>query len=182
MRQAKGLVFILFVKAIRADKTGAYDSLLTDADREVISQRIMPSSWVPFDTYKRCVNAVAEIVAKGDADMLREWGRAHAEETLTTVYRGAVRDKDPKKAVERFAFYFGNMFNFGTVKGEFVSANRIQVALVDFDPDFEAFGHIARGWIEKFMEMCVGNGVSCDFATKSWEGAPVTSYEITWSE
>ncbi|MFX1397984.1 MAG: hypothetical protein ACFFAS_13185 [Promethearchaeota archaeon] len=53
------------VIGIKADKSGAYDNLLTDEDKEVISERIFDAAWYPFETYKNCFNAVARIFARG---------------------------------------------------------------------------------------------------------------------
>jgi hypothetical protein len=52
MVKVKGTMIVLFVKGIRADKSGRHDPFLTDQDRGIISQQILPSAWYPAETYK----------------------------------------------------------------------------------------------------------------------------------
>jgi hypothetical protein len=40
-RQVKGSMFIIFAKAINADKEATFDSFLTDQDRRILSKLIL---------------------------------------------------------------------------------------------------------------------------------------------
>lgn len=59
MGNVKGSILLDWVKAVRADKKGSYDKLLSDADKEIVARTILPSSWYPFETYMACFKAVA---------------------------------------------------------------------------------------------------------------------------
>ena len=85
--QVKGSMLVTFVKAIKADKTGACEKLLTEEDKKVASSLILASKWYPFEIYKNCFKAVCKVNAKNRADVLREWGRFAGEETMSNIYK-----------------------------------------------------------------------------------------------
>ena len=87
MAKIKGTILIDFVKTIKADKTGVYDSYLTDKDKEVVSSRILPSGWYDYETFRNCFNAVVNVLAKNDMDAIRQWGRIFGENIVTGVYQ-----------------------------------------------------------------------------------------------
>jgi hypothetical protein len=72
------------------------------------------------------------------------------------------------------------MFNFAKVSTEFVSDNEMIVSIEEYDPDFELCYYLFRGWLEKFIELCLHKAVQTEFAQKSWEGASATQIKMTW--
>ena len=95
MAQVKGTILIDFVKTIKADKSGAYDEFLTDQDREIISQRILPSGWYPYQTFRNCFNASVQVLAKNDMEKVEQWGRLYGEAIITSVYKGLIKEGAP---------------------------------------------------------------------------------------
>ncbi|MCP4763708.1 MAG: hypothetical protein GY870_18195, partial [archaeon] len=135
MKQVKGSMFKMIAKAIRANKSGEYDKLLSDEDKEFLAQNILSASWYPFDIYKRCFNALAKVQAKGNMDICRQWGRIEGEATMTTIYKQTIIDGDPRKAIEKFKRFFKLMYDFGDLEIDFISDNEVVINYVDFDPD-----------------------------------------------
>ena len=180
MRKVKGTILVPWVKAIKADKSGTFEALLTSNDKEALSKLVLSSSWYPFETYKNCVNAVAKVVAQGDGETIRQWGRAYSDEIMTSVYKRAIKKGDPKAAMDQFAYVFKSMFNFGKVSSEVSSDQEMVVSIEDFEADFELFYHVTRGWLERFMELCLDKEVHSEFVKQSWSGAPLTQIKTSW--
>lgn len=180
MQKVKGTIFAPWVKGIKADKSGVYDTLLTEEDKAVLSKLILSSSWYSFETYRNCVNAVAKIVAKDDGETIRQWGRAYSDEIMTSVYKHAIKKGDPKAAMDQFLYVFKSMFDFGKVNNELLAGGEMLVSIEAFEPDFEMFYHITRGWLERFIELCLDKSVQSEFVKKSWASDPVTQIKVSW--
>jgi len=180
MARVKGSLLVDFVKGIRADKTGAYDSYLTGQDREIISQRVLASAWYPFETYKNCFNAVVQEAAKGDMEVVRQWGRTYAESILKNVYKNILVEGNPEGILRKLGQIRNLLFDFGDFDGSLISDKKAMMTIRDFDPQFEAFYHLVRGWYERTLELGGAKNVRSQFVAKSWEGDPETSIELSW--
>lgn len=179
--KAKGSMFITFVKAIKADKTGTCEALLTDEDKEIVSKLILQASWYPFETYKNCFKAVCQVNAKNNPRVLREWGREAGEATMTTIYKTVLQQKDAETAIDAYQLIVKNQYDSGGIEKIKVSDNEIVFKLVDFDPDFEQWYHVCMGWIERTIELVINKEVRSTIVERSWEGAPATVFKMSWS-
>jgi len=173
-------MLIEFVKSIKADKTGAFDRFLTDADRAVLSQRILPGSWYPFETYKRCFTAVARVLAKDNAETLREWGRQYGQATMTSIYKIILQKKDAQSAMTAYNSVFRSQFNFGKTEFKMVSENEMLIGLMGFEPDFTALHHVAQGWMERTIALVINKPVRSEIAGNTWEGGPAVVIRLRW--
>jgi len=180
MRQVKGSMFIEIAKGIKSDKTGDYDNLLTDEDKNLLSKTILIGSWYPYDVYKRCFNALAQVIAKNDMEICRQWGRTQGEEMIKSVYKSVLKDKNYKIAMERVKSIYKLMYDFGELSAHFISDNEMEVMYKDFDPDFQVSYIVAQGWVEKVLEICGCKDVKSKFLVKSWEGAGDTILHFSW--
>jgi hypothetical protein len=90
MRKVKGSIFIPWVKAIKAYKTGLYDDHLMQEDKKILSGLILPSSWYSFETYKNCFIAVSTVFAQNNPEIIREWGREYSNQIMGSVYKRAI--------------------------------------------------------------------------------------------
>jgi len=180
MRKVKGSIFIPWVKMIRADKTGLFDDHLTPEDKETLSGLVLPSSWYSFEIYKNCMTAVAEVIAQNNSEILRAWGKEFGKTIMGSVYKRAIQEENPKQAVEQFVYVFKSVFNFARMKMEEISDNEVLVSFEEFDPDFEVWFTVSVGWLEQTIGLCVNKAVQFEFLQKTWEGAPLTQFKITW--
>ena len=182
MQTVKGSLFVYFVKVIRANKTGAYDALLTDEDRQVLEGRILPSSWYPFETYKRCFCAVASVEAHNDPTVIRGWGRRFCDEIMLTIYKRMIIDTTPMQSLQRYVSMFSMFFNFGTLQLEAQGPQKAVLDIRDFDPEFQELHQLFFGWLERSLELTGARNVRTQFLTCSWLRAPSTKIELQWSE
>ncbi len=168
MKQAKGSMLKPFIIGIRADKSGAYDNLLSEEDRHIINSKILDSAWYPYETYKSTFNAVTKVFARGNMEIVRRWGRERGKEITEKMYSGAQIKRDLKTAIGLFNRFFKLWFNFGNQAAEMISENEANLTYEDFDMDFEAFYYTAIGWIEIGLNILTGKKITAKFITKSW--------------
>jgi hypothetical protein len=181
MRHVKGSILIKIVKIIKFDKSGVYDNLFLEEDKDFLSTTILSATWYPYDVYKRFFNALAQVYAKGDMEAVRQWGHVEGEEMIKSVYKAVLKEKNYKTAMERLQLIFKLMYDFGELVVHFISDNEMEVAYKNYDPDFKVSYYLAQGWIEKILEICECKDVSSKFLVKSWEGAGDTKLHFLWT-
>ena len=181
MRHVKGSMFLKVAKVIKVDKSGVYDNLLTDEDKDLLSTTILTASWYPWESYKRCFNALAEVFAQGDMEVVRQWGHTEGEQLTQSAYKSILTGKDYKIAFKKIKLFWKFQFDFGELDLSFISDSTMQVVLKDFDPDFKVFFNLARGWFEQVLKMSDCKDVTSEFLVKSWEGAGDTTIQLSWA-
>jgi len=179
-RRVKGSILVDFVKTIRADKTGAYERYLTREDKEIINQRILPSAWYPYETFKNIFNAAFEILAKKNLDMVKQWGRFYGERIIENLYKGLLKQGHPLDYIKRYETYVKNFFDFGKLEIIEEAQNQVLIRMIDFDPDFPPFYSIMFGWLERTLELCGAKNIKMEVIRRSWEGAPDTTVRLKW--
>ena len=177
----KGSVFIPWVRAIKANKTGVYDKYLTDKDREIINERILPNIWYPYETYKNLINATFEVVANKDLEVVAEWTRLFSQQAMTGLYAGSLEGLTPLQYIKRSGIIIRTYFSFGKVEGVAEAENQALLTLSEFDMQFLPIQYIVKGWLEGNLSLCGAKNIKSDIVTKSWEGAPHTAIRYTWT-
>ncbi len=177
---AKGSVFKSVARGIQSDKTGVYNDLISDEAKELISKRILSSSWYPFKIYKNCLNAVARVAVKGDMAVVRHWGVEYFDELVPTIIKEGIKEDEIHHAMEKYKRFISMVYNFGEFIVEYPAENMVTIEYKNFDADFEVLYEIVRGLTEKYVETCVGQKTSSKFLHKSWEGTENTILKIWW--
>lgn len=179
--RVKGSVFASVVKRIRKDKSGVYDKYLTDEDKRVINQRILPGSWYPYDTFRRCMAAVFDVVAGNDPEVARMWGREACLTITSKFYQAATRGQPPASYVQNYQHFNKNGYDFTNVEGRMEGEHQAVFNLLDIDAKCAAVMYTTQGWIEQGLELCGAKEVKSEFLSKRWEGAPKTLLRVTWT-
>jgi hypothetical protein len=179
--QVKGSMLQGFVKAIKADKSGQCRALLSDDASQLIEDRILPAYWYPFDAYKSCFKAVCKVNGQSDPEILRQFGRQSGEETMSAIYRTALDKDDALGVMNSFRVIGQTVYDRISIDSEMIADNRIRITVTDFDPDFEEWYLVGRGWMEKTLELAMKKPIHSEIVEKSWEGAPATVYEMSWA-
>jgi hypothetical protein len=177
----KGSIFISLIKAIKHDKSGAFNRYLTDKDRAFIASKILPSTWCPFDTYERCVTGVFEVVGKGNPDVARGWGRAECKAALTGIYSSFVEGRDPIGFIRDYEMVHKRFFDTSRIEVTVEGSNQVVFKLLKLDTRCVPIYHLIQGWLEQGLELCGAKNIQFTYLTKSWEGYPDTSMRITWT-
>ena len=118
--------------------------------------------------------------AKGDMAVVRQWGRTYAESILKDVYKNIIVEDKPQEIIKKMLQITKMLFDFGNFNGIMISEKKVRVQIKGFDPEFEAFYQLLRGWYERCLELGGAKNVQSKFTTKSWEGDPATSIELSY--
>ena len=113
MNRVKGALLKLYIKGIRANKSGIYENMLSEEDMEIVNQRILDGAWYSFETFKKCFNAVTQVYAKNDKKIVKKMGYNAGKETIKRLYRGPMMKRDLSDAIKSYNNLFRLWFDFG---------------------------------------------------------------------
>jgi hypothetical protein len=181
MKQAKGSMMTLMVRIIRANKSGAYDNLLSDKAKQLMAGRLVDPLWYPYDLYKEFFNALCQVEAKNNPRVILQWGRTIGQEVMTSIYKHSIADANVRTAIYIFTAFHRTVFNFGEVEGSIVSNREIQLLYNDFDPEWVNFFYFTTGWLQQFFQLCVGKPITYKILKAPMKGADVTQISLTWA-
>ncbi|MBI9078088.1 MAG: hypothetical protein JEZ02_22010 [Desulfatibacillum sp.] len=181
MRQVKGTLLLPLAKTVNANKTGVYDSLISDEAKEIVENRILASAWYPFEVYKSIYTAVGKVVANDNEDLFHKWGIAEAERVFKDVYASIIYKGDAPRSIEMLnRFVNSKMFNFGGFDTEFLSENEMVASVEEFDRDFKVALVVLCGWMQRYLELCLDKPVKSEFLKRSWKEPGLTKMRFTW--
>ncbi|MFX1276589.1 MAG: hypothetical protein ACFFBP_03375 [Promethearchaeota archaeon] len=180
-KQVKGTMVKLMVKAARANKNGDYDNILTDDAKNLVSQRILDSIWYSYEAYRSIHDAVVKIDGRDNPKILNQWGQKFGEGIMTSIYKNTIVDSDIEKLLERYRRFHTLVYNWGEIKTEKISETQINITYERFERDWEFFYYIAIGWMQRFMELCIGKKVNFRILKQSWNGDTATTFTLYWN-
>jgi len=100
---------------------------------------------------------------------------------MTSIYKNTIVDSNIDKLLDRYKRFHTLVYNWGEIKTEKISETQVNIIYERFEKDWEYFYYIAIGWMQRFMELCIGKKVSFRILQKSWQGAPTTKFTLTWN-
>ena len=180
-KKIKGSLLKYVVMIIRANKTGSYDEILKEEEKNFVKQRIQDAVWYPFEFYKNLYNAIGKVEAKGEMETAIKWSYDQGKVVIKSMYKNIDEKRSLRHALTSFLHLIKLWFNFGTHDGEIVSDNEINISIGDFDEDFELFYYSTIGWLKAFFEGYSNTNISAKFMKKAWIGDEKTLYNLTWS-
>lgn len=181
MKKVKGTVLVDFCKTIKADKSGAYEKYLTAEDKALFSQKLMPSAWYPYETFKRCFTGIFEVLAKSDLDTVRQWGRIYGKSIMSGIYKGLLKQGEPLEYIKKYSVYVRNFLDFGRMEITEEKTNSVTMKLIDFDPEFPPLFAIMQGWLECTMELCGAKNIKIDILPKTANDKFDIAIRLSWS-
>lgn len=176
----KGSMLMFVVRGIRGGGIENFEGLLTDEDRKLAAQKILPISWYPFESYKRLLDALVALVARGDMNVVRQWGRDYGSTILDSIYRSIIVAGSPYRSLKSYEQRFASFYDFGVVEVTDSGPGTAEVVLRDFDPEWEAIYQLIYGWFERTAELAGARNPRVVFTSRSWTGDPYTGYRISW--
>ncbi len=179
--QVKGSMMMFVVKGVRAAGVEHFDHLLTDEDREFLRRRILPINWYPFENYKRLFDSLVTVVARGNAQTVRQWGRDYGSTILEGVYRSVVSPGNPLRSLKNYEQRFGSFYDFGELEVKETGPGSAVLEIRSFDPTWESIYEMIYGWLERTVELAGGHNPRIQFKARSWAGDPSTVYSIAWN-
>jgi len=181
MAKVKGTILVDFVKTIKADKTGVYSRYLGPEDMDIVSRRVLPSAWYPYETFKHCFNAVFEVAAKKNLETVRDWGKLYGNQIMSDVYRGLLKQGEPLEYLKKYSVYIKNFFDFGKVEVIEEKPRQVLVKFLEFDHEFAPLYYMIFGWLEKTAELCGAKNLQSEIVARSWQDPVDTAFRFRWT-
>ena len=181
VRQVRGILFVDYVRMLRAHADRSWEALLEPRDMVLVEGTIDPTGWYPMDTFERLGLAILKVVARGQLHRVREWGRTSAAQVTERVDQLVVRG-DPRESLMRFQVFRRTFFDFEALTTLQMSdgAAELQIAYGMSPVAEEAAAVQTVGFFVGLLEAAGATSVRGYFTEESWKGAPRTVAGLAW--
>lgn len=180
-RHVKGTLFVDYVRMLRSRKDVDWSGRLTAEDLVALNTRVEPDGWYPMATFERMGLAILNVIADGDLQMVREFGKASVD-WLTYTQPMLVAKDDPRESLMRFHVLRQSFFDYLAVEVKKLTDQEaaITIAYEMGDVAEEAAAVQTMGFFERLVEGAGGQQVVARFASKRWDGAAQTLLDLRW--
>jgi hypothetical protein len=181
-RHVKGTLFVDYVRMLRLRKDVAWSRYLRTEDLPLLSTRIEPQTWYPMESFERIGLAILDVIADGQLERVREFGRASVD-WLALQHPQLVVDGDPRETLMRFHVMRQSFFDFPAIelRGITDGTAAISIAYQMGDVAEEAAAFQTMGFFERLLEVAFSRKVEASFTARSWAADAETVLELRWS-
>lgn len=181
MRNVKGVLFLDYVRMLKAHKAVEWSACLQPSDLRYLDQQIDITAWYPMETFERMGNAILRFVARDQLLPVQLWGRLSAAQMRATNPKLLAPD-DPVETLHRFKVMRETFFDFAALDilmlhdGEAQIAIRYHMGM----PAEEAAAVQTMGFFEGLLDLAGAKHVEARFREKSWENDAQTVLVLCW--
>src|SRR6188768_2504772 len=111
MRHVRGVLFVDYVRMLRATKVPTLTQHLGDEELSYLTQAIEKDAWYPMHVFEKLGCAILTIVARGEMFPVRLWGRYSATQ-LHKQYPTLLAAGEPVETLNRFRVLRETFFDF----------------------------------------------------------------------
>lgn len=182
MRQVKGVLFLDYVRMLKAHKGVEWGAIFPAADLHYLDEQIDVTGWYPMDTFERMGNAILRFVAGGQLLPVQLWGRFSAAQ-MRSINPKLLAVGDPVETLHRFKVMRATFFDFPALEilmlheGEAQIEVRYHMGM----PAEEAAAVQTMGFFEGLLELAGAKHIDARFREKSWVDAPRTVLVLRWN-
>ena len=182
MRNVKGVLFLDYVRMLKAHKAVEWSSFLAPEDLGYLEQQIDITAWYPMATFERMGNAILRFVAGDQLSSVQLWGRFSAAQMRATNPK-LLEAGDPVETLHRFKVMRQTFFDFGALdilmlhEGEAQIEIRYHMGM----PAEEAAAVQTMGFFEGLLDLAGAKAVEARFREKSWANDARTVLVLRWS-
>ncbi len=181
MRNVRGLLFLDYVRMLKAHKGVEWDAFLSADDLPYLHQQIDTTAWYPMATFERMGNAILKFVAGDSMRPVQMWGRFSAAQ-LRSAHPMLLEPGDPCETLTRFRVMRETFFDFQALEVLMLHEGEAQIAIAYHMgmPAEEAASFQTMGFFEGLLELAGAKDIRAAFRAKSWQGAPRTLLDLRW--
>jgi hypothetical protein len=182
MGRVKGVLFVDYVRMLRAQRDRSWTKHLLPEDKPFLEQTVDPAAWYPMATFERLGLAILHTIAEGDLYLVRQWGRVSAAHVAGTVEDVVVPD-DPRESLMRFFVLRQGFFDFEALSilelTDGSAALQIQYGMSPLAEQAAAVQTL--GFFEGLVELADGVDIQASLTQRSWHGDPRTVLSLSWA-
>jgi hypothetical protein len=181
VRQVRGILFLDYVRMIKAHKSVDWPKQLPAEDIHYIGARIDPDGWYPMASFERMGNAILEHIAGGQLNAVHHWGRLSAT-MLHAAHPMLLEKGDPVETLRRFRVQRATYFDFEALEVPMLHDGEAHVIIHYYMgmPAEEAASLQTQGFFEGLLVIAGARNVRSKLSEKSWAGSPRTLLELRW--
>ena len=156
---------------------------LSEEDKEIVNT-VLPSSWIPQDTWIRFFEAVVRELAAGNESIVKEAGSYTANKELSSIHRLFLKFGNPeniaKKVPVLMETYFSadehDMEATATKLGE----NKYRISAKKFEPRQRLIEIAILGWLENAFKLSGAKNLSIGITKSLKEGEGSIEFLVSW--
>jgi hypothetical protein len=181
-RQVKGVLFVDYVRMVRSQKGLDWSAHLRPDDLPYLKSHIDPNGWYPMTTFERMGNAILRVIARGNLDVVRMFGRFSVDQ-LRAAQPMLLSPGNPVETLHRFRVLRSTFFNFEALEVLMLHDDEAHIAIrYHMGPIAEeAAAHQTMGFFERLLELADAKDVTARFRETAWTGAPRTFLALSWT-
>lgn len=177
----KGLLFLDYVRMLKAHKGVEWSSFLSPSDLPYLDQQIDKTAWYPMETFERMGNAILRFVAGNQLLPVQLWGRYSAAQ-LRAAHPMLLAPNDPVESLNRFRVMRQTFFDFEALDPVMIHEGEAQLAIHYYMgmPAEEAASVQTMGFFEGLLELAGAKQIRAVLKSKSWAGDSRTLLDLRW--
>jgi hypothetical protein len=181
VRQVRGILFLDYVRMIKAHKSVDWSKVLPPEDILYIGDRIDPDGWYPMESFERMGNAILMHVAGGQLLAVHHWGRVSAT-MLYAAHPMLLEKGDPVETLRRFRVQRATYFDFEALEVPMLHDGEAQIVIHYYMgmPAEEAASLQTQGFFEALLQIAGARNIRSKLTEKSWTGSPRTLLDLRW--
>jgi hypothetical protein len=182
MRQVKGVLFLDYVRMLKAHKGVEWSTIFPPSDLQYLDTQIDITAWYPMETFERMGNAILRFVAGGQLLPVQQWGRFSAAQ-MRAINPMLLAPGDPVETLHRFKVMRATFFDFAPLEilmlheGEAQLEIRYHMGM----PAEEAAAVQTMGFFEALLELAGAKDIESKFREKSWANNSRTVLGLRWT-
>jgi hypothetical protein len=181
VRSVKGVLFLDYVRMIKAHKGVEWSSFFSPDDHAYLTKQIDTTAWYPMETFERFGNAILKFVAGDQLLPVQMWGRFSAAQMKHAQPR-LLAAGDPVETLNRFKVMRQTFFDFDALEVLMLHEGAAQIAITYHMgmPAEEAAAVQTMGFFEGLLELAGAKEIQAKFRAKSWAGDERTVLDVRW--
>jgi hypothetical protein len=182
MRQVKGVLFVDYVRMLRAKKGVDWTGALAPEDFPYLQMQIDPEAWYPMETFERMGNAILGPIAGAKMEPVRLWGRMSAVQ-LHAANPKLLAPRDPVETINRFRVLRETYFDFDALTVLLLHEDEAQIVIRYHmgNAAEEAASYQTMGFFEGLLELAGAREVMASFRERWWTGDRRTLLALRWT-
>jgi hypothetical protein len=178
MARVKGAHVINAVKVLRANRERAR-ALLPPALHRYLDERILPSTWYPFEDHIELLRTVAAVLGSGSPWVLM--GRGTARMDLSGIYKSHLRPGDAARTLQAMAAMWRSAHDTGELSVTVDGAAHATARLRRFQPRSAEICGICTGYLVESVFMALKREPRVAHVECRMRGATECVWDVDWS-
>ena len=182
MRQVKGVLFLDYVRMLKAQKSMDWPSIFPASDVRYLEEQIDITAWYPMDTFERMGNAILRFVAGAQLLPVQLWGRFSAAQ-MRNINPKLLAAGDPVETLHRFKVMRATFFDFPALEILMLHEGEAQIEIRYHMgmPAEEAAAVQTMGFFEGLLDLAGAKEIEARFREKSWLDDERTVLVLRWT-